>query len=135
MFKSFKQPKFINENVIYQEDTQPEPKPKDAEEDTEHDIISNLMTEYQFNDVVCTRTIQLSEGSFPYVSEFKDELGNIQKSTEYKVKSNIELRWIVLEELRQGVIPFRIPVHYPNGTTKYRRVCDMDLTAVMKLME
>ena len=128
MFHTYRKKEFVDNEVIYKDDC-------DSDPELDDDVLFNLMNKFQFDNIINIRTTQLSEGGFPYVKEFKDASGKTHLTTEYKAKSNIELRWIAIEELKQGLIPFRVPVEYPNGKTVYIRVCDMDLTAVEKLMK
>lgn len=120
MFNIHKKKDFIDQNDMY----------KDDHVEEEDDILSNLMDRFQFDCIINTRTIELSEGGFPYVKEFRDSDNNLHLTTEYKVKSNIQLRWIAIEELKQRVIPYMLEIKYPNGKIKWLRVCKMDLTAV-----
>lgn len=81
------------------------------------------MTKYEFNAVVSLRTSQLSLGSIPNVSITEP------------IKSNMDLRKIALEELRQGVIPFAIKRPLPNNKYEYVRITDLNLSAVRFMME
>jgi DNA-directed RNA polymerase subunit K/omega len=81
------------------------------------------MTKYEFNAVISLRTSQLSLGSIPNVSITEP------------IKSNMDLRKIALEELRQGVIPFAIKRPLPNNKYEYVRITDLNLSAVRVMME
>lgn len=82
-----------------------------------------IMTRYEFNVVISTRTGQLSLGASPFV-EIKEN-----------VKSNMDLRKIALEELRQNKIPFIIKRPLPNNKYEFIRVKDLSLSAVKYMME
>ena len=82
-----------------------------------------IMTRYEFNVVISTRTGQLSLGAIPFV-EIKEN-----------VKSNMDLRKIALEELRQNKIPFIIKRPLPNNKYEFIRVKDLSLSAVKYMME
>jgi len=81
------------------------------------------MTKYEFNAIISLRTSQLSLGSIPNVS-ITDP-----------IKSNMDLRKIALEELRQGVIPFAIKRPLPNNKYEYVRITDLNLSAVRFMMD
>ena len=81
------------------------------------------MTKYEFNAVISLRTSQLSLGSIPKVPITKN------------IKSNMDLRNVALEELRQGVIPFAIKRPLPNNKYEYVRITDLNLSAVRFMME
>ena len=46
------------------------------------------------------------------------------------VSSNMELRQVALEELKQGKLPFIIERILPNKKKEYYRVRDLDLVAI-----
>ena len=81
------------------------------------------MTKYEFNAVVSLRTSQLSLGSSPNVPITEN------------IKSNMDLRKIAVEELKQGVIPFGIKRPLPNNKYEYVRITDLNLSAVRVMME
>jgi len=87
-------------------------------------ISKKIMTKYEFNAIISMRTSMLSLGSIPFV-DIKDE-----------IKSNMDLRKIALEELRQNKIPFIIKRPIPT-TNKYEfiRVRDLNLSAVKYMMD
>lgn len=82
-----------------------------------------IMTRYEFNVVISTRTGQISLGAIPFV-EIKEN-----------VKSNMDLRKIALEELKQNKIPFIIKRPLPNNKYEFIRVKDLSLSAVKYMME
>ena len=77
-----------------------------------------IMTKYEFNQVISLRTCQLSLGAVPFV-DIKDE-----------IKSNMDLRKIAIEELKQNKIPFLIKRPLPNNKYEYVRVRDLNMNAV-----
>jgi DNA-directed RNA polymerase subunit K/omega len=82
-----------------------------------------IMTKYEFNGVISLRTSQLSLGAIPFV-DINDE-----------IKSNMDLRKVALEELRQNKIPYLIKRPLPNNKYEFVRVKDLDLNAVKYMME
>jgi len=80
-------------------------------------ISKMIMTKYEFNLVISQRTIQLSTGHIPFVTIDKP------------IKSNMDLRLIALEELKQGKIPFIIKRPIPGGGCEYWKVNDLELIA------
>ena len=86
-------------------------------------ISKPIMTRYEFNVVISTRTGQISLGAIPFV-EIKDD-----------IKSNMDLRKIALEELKQNKIPFIIKRPLPNNKYEFIRVKDLSLSAVKYMME
>jgi len=80
-----------------------------------------LMNKYEFNQIIGLRTIQLASGMIPFVN------------IEYNIKSNMELRKIALEELKQGKLPYIIKRPLPNGF-EYVRVKDLDLIQVRDMI-
>lgn len=87
-------------------------------------ISKNIMTKYEFNMIISIRTSMLSLGAIPFV-EINDE-----------IKTNMDLRKIALEELRQNKIPLIIKRPIPT-TNKYEfvRVRDLNLSAVKYMMD
>lgn len=83
-------------------------------------ISKMIMTKYEFDQIIGIRTTQLSLGSPAYIGI----------DSNYNVKSNMELRKIALQELREGKLPFGIKRPLPNNKFEYVRVKDLDLTAV-----
>ena len=82
-----------------------------------------IMTKYEFNQVIGVRTTQLSLGSVAFI--------DIEK---LNIKSNIELRKVAIEELKQGKLPYIIKRPLPNNKFEYVRVSDLDLVAVKYMM-
>jgi len=82
-----------------------------------------IMTKYEFNLIISQRTVQLSQGHPPFVQVDKN------------IKSNMDLRKIALEELKQGKIPFIIKRPLPNDKYKFVRIRDLDLSAVKYMID
>lgn len=82
-----------------------------------------IMTIYEFNQIIGLRTTQLSLGAIPFVK------------IENNIKSNIELRKIAVEELKQGKLPLIIKRPLPNNKFEFVRVRDLDLVRVKYLFD
>lgn len=82
-----------------------------------------IMTIYEFNQIIGLRTTQLSLGAIPFVK------------IENNIKSNIELRKIAVEELKQGKLPLIIKRPLPNNKFEFVRVKDLDLVRVKYLFD
>ena len=82
-----------------------------------------IMTKYEFNLVISQRTVQLSQGHIPFIN------------IDIEVKSNMDLRKIAIDELKQGKVPFIIKRPLPNDKYEFVRVRDLDLTAVKYMMD
>jgi len=85
-------------------------------------ISKPIMTVYEFDKIIGMRTQQLSSGATPFINGVKN------------VSSNMELRQVALEELKQGRLPFIIERDLPNKKKEYYRVKDLDLVAVRDRM-
>ena len=81
------------------------------------------MTRYEFNVVISTRTGQISLGAIPF-AEIKDD-----------IKTNMDLRKIALEELKQNKIPYIIRRPLPNNKFEFIRVKDLSLSAVKYMID
>ena len=82
-------------------------------------ISKMIMTKYEFDQVIGLRTMQLAHGSVAFV--------NTEGLT---IKSNMELRQVALQELKEGKLPFIIKRPLPNSRYEHIRVKDLDLIAV-----
>lgn len=82
-----------------------------------------IMTKYEFDAIVSLRTTQISMGAIPFV-DINDE-----------IKSNIDLRKVAIQELKENKIPFIIKRPLPNNKYEYIRICDLNLSAVKYMME
>lgn len=83
-----------------------------------------LMTKYEFDQVIGLRTMHLSKGAIPLVDIPED----------FKIKRNMELRDIALQELAEGKLPYTIKRMMPNGKPEYWDVKDLSLVAVTHMM-
>ena len=81
------------------------------------------MTKYEFDAIVSLRTTQISMGAIPFV-EINDE-----------IKSNIDLRKVAIQELKENKIPYIVKRPLPNNKYEYIRVGDLNLSAVKYMME
>jgi len=82
-----------------------------------------IMTKYEFDAIVSLRTTQISMGAIPFV-DINDE-----------IKSNIDLRKVAIQELKENKIPFIIKRPLPNNKYEYIRIRDLNLSAVKYMME
>jgi DNA-directed RNA polymerase subunit K/omega len=82
-----------------------------------------LMTKYEFDLIISSRTTQIALGAIPFV-EIKDN-----------IKSNMDLRKIAIEELKQNKIPYIIKRPLPNNKYEFVRVKDLNLVAVKYMMD
>lgn len=92
--------------------------------DPSKNISSNLVTKYELNQIISLRMLHLSKGAKPFVDY---DLS--------KIKSNINWRKVVVEEIKAGVLPFLIKRTLPNGKTEVWRLNDMDFTGVEYLFD
>jgi DNA-directed RNA polymerase I, II, and III subunit RPABC2 len=86
-------------------------------------ISKPIMTRYEFNVIISTRTGQISLGAIPF-AEIKDD-----------IKTNMDLRKIALEELKQNKIPYIIRRPLPNNKFEFIRVKDLSLSAVKYMID
>jgi DNA-directed RNA polymerase subunit K/omega len=86
-------------------------------------ISKNIMTRYEFDQIIGNRANQLAHGAIAFI----DMSGIV-------TKSNMELRKVALQELSEGKLPYIIGRMMPNGKMEYYRIRDMDLTAVQHMM-
>lgn len=90
-------------------------------------ISKPIMTKYEFNQVISLRMTELSMKARPFVDVA--ELGL------ERITSNLRLRRVALEELKQGKLPYIIQRPLPNGKKEHVRVSDLDLSAVRYLFD
>ena len=83
-----------------------------------------IMTKYELNSIISLRTTHLANMAIPFV-----ELPN-----NFKIENNMDLRKIVLMELKQGVLPYLVKRVLPNKKIEYFKIKDMDLTAIRTLL-
>ena len=86
-------------------------------------ISKMIMTKYEFNSVISLRTTQIALGAIPFI-DIKDD-----------IKSNMDLRKIAIEELKQNKIPYIIKRPLPNNKYEFVRVRDLNLSAIKYMME
>ncbi len=89
----------------------------------QNNISKPIMTKYEFNAIISQRTTQLALGAIPFVDIPID------------IKSNMDLRKVALEELRQNKIPFIIKRPLPNNKYEFIRIKDLNLSAVKYMMD
>lgn len=82
------------------------------------------MTKYEFDQVIGLRTMHLANGAVPFVPIPED----------LKVKSNMELRKIAFEELKQRRLPYIIKRPMPNSQAEYWPVSKLSLDTVEVMM-
>jgi len=85
---------------------------------------NNILTKYEFNSMISLRTMHLSKGAPPLVD----------LPANFKIRGNMELRSVALQELRKGRLPYLVRRMMPNGKPEYRRLSDMDLSGVRHLI-
>jgi DNA-directed RNA polymerase subunit K/omega len=86
-------------------------------------ISKMIMTKYEFDAIVSLRTTQISMGAIPFV-DIVDE-----------IKSNIDLRKVAIQELKENKIPYLIKRPLPNNKYEYIRIRDLNMAAVKYMME
>ena len=91
--------------------------------DTKSYVSKNIMTKYEFNQLIGLRTMHISRGAPPLV-----DVGNLH------VKSNMDLRAVAIRELMEGKLPYMVKRAMPNNKTEYWAVSDLDLVAVRHLL-
>ena len=82
-----------------------------------------LLNPYEFDVAIGMRTAELSNSAPTFVSKGKLTINN-----------NMELRKVAIEELMEGKLPYIIKRPFPNGSYKYLRISEMDVTGVTHLM-
>jgi DNA-directed RNA polymerase subunit K/omega len=82
-----------------------------------------IMTKYEFDAIVSLRTTQISMGAIPFV-DIVDE-----------IKSNIDLRKVAIQELKENKIPYIIKRPLPNNKYEYIRIRDLSLSAVKYMFD
>lgn len=86
-------------------------------------VSKNIMTKYEFNNIISSRANQIALGAMPFI-EVPDD-----------IKSNMDLRKVAIAELKQNKIPYIIKRPLPNGKYEYVRVRDLNLSAVKYMMD
>ena len=87
---------------------------------------NRLITKYEFDQVISLRTTHLSLGALPFVALPEN----------YTIKSNMDLRKIAMQELREGKLPYIIRRSIPIGKPEYEywKIKDLDFASVRNLM-
>ena len=83
-----------------------------------------IMTKYELNSIISLRTTHLANMAIPFV-----ELPN-----NFKIQNNMDLRKIVLMELKQGVLPYLVKRVLPNKKIEYFKIKDKESTAICILL-
>lgn len=78
------------------------------------------MTKYEFDQIIGLRTMHLAIGAQPF----------IQMTNDYVIKSNMELRQIALQELKEKKLPYIVKRPLPNGEAEYWPVDKLNLETV-----
>ena len=86
-------------------------------------ISKPIMTKFEFDKIISLRTTQLANGSISFVS-----VKGLQAA------SNMDLRKVAIEELKQGRLPLIVERSMPNNKKECIRVRDMDLVDVIERM-
>jgi DNA-directed RNA polymerase subunit K/omega len=86
-------------------------------------ISKPIMTIYEFDKIIGMRTQQIASGAPVFVKDIKAN-----------ISSNMELRQVALQELREGRLPLIIERVLPNNKKECYRVRDLDLVAVKDRM-
>jgi DNA-directed RNA polymerase I, II, and III subunit RPABC2 len=94
-----------------------------AVEKNQTNVSKPIMTKYEFNAIISQRTTQLASGAISFVDIPTD------------IKSNMDLRKVALEELRQNKIPYIIKRPLPNGRYEFVRIKDLNMSAVKYMMD
>jgi len=86
-------------------------------------ISKPIMTKYELSDIISIRATQLALGAQPFVDV-----------TGLNIESNMELRKVAIQEIREGKFPFILKRPLPNNKYEYFRIRDMDLVAVQHML-
>lgn len=86
-------------------------------------ISKPIMTKFELDQILSLRANQLAHGA-PLFVNIKD----------YKIKTNMELRQIAIQELREGRLPYILKRPLPNNKFEYYRIKDLDLVAVQHMI-
>ena len=82
------------------------------------------MTKYELNALISLRTLHIARGAPPM----------IDLAENFSVNTNMELRKVAIQELKEKRLPYIIKRPLPNGKHEYWPVSDLDLTAVEHLL-
>lgn len=89
----------------------------------EKKISKQIMTKYEYNQIISQRATMLAYGSTAFV-EINDE-----------IKSNFDFIKVANKELLEGKLPFIIKRPLPNNKYEYFRVNELDLVAVQHMIK
>lgn len=90
----------------------------------EKNLSRPFLTKYEFNQIIGLRTMHLSKGAVPLVDLPED----------FTIKSNMDLRQVALQEIKESKLPYIVKRKMPNGKLEYWRLVDLQLTAVRHLL-
>lgn len=90
----------------------------------ETNLARPYLTKYEFNQIIGLRTMHLSKGAIPLV----------ELPEGFAVKSNMDLRQIALQEIKESKLPYIVKRKMPNGKYEYWKLVDLQLTAVRHLL-
>lgn len=82
------------------------------------------MTKYEFDQLIGLRTMHLSIGAVPFINITDD----------YTIKTNMDLRKIALQELKEKKLPYIIKRPMPNGEAEYWPVDKLNLETIEYMM-
>lgn len=82
------------------------------------------MTKFEFDQVIGLRTMHLSKGALPLVTMPEG----------FHIQSNMQLREIAIEELKQKRLPYMVKRPLPNGKVEYWPVSKLSLVSVENMM-
>jgi len=94
------------------------------ESSVEKNLSRAYLTKYEFNQIIGLRTMHLSKGAIPLVDLPEN----------FSVKSNMDLRQVALQEIKESKLPYIVKRKMPNGKIEYWRLVDLKLTAVRHLL-
>ena len=92
--------------------------------DTSNYISLPWMTKYEFDQLIGLRTMHLSKGAVPF----------IDLPADFTIKSNMDLRLIAIEELKNGKLPYIIERPMPNKKSEFWRVRDLSLQSIRHII-
>ena len=102
--------------------------PDDAGKIKNLDVSKNTtmpwMTKYELNALISLRTLHIARGAPPMVD----------LADGFSISTNMELRKVAIQELKEKRLPYLIKRPLPNGKHEYWPVGELDLTAVEHLL-
>lgn len=84
-----------------------------------------FMTKYEFNLLIGLRIMHLSRGAKVFVDIPSD----------YKIKTNMDLRNIAIQELKEKKLPYIIKRKMPNNKYEYWSVDELSLVVIEQLID